>query len=63
MAKVKPLGLQKYSKQIEYSVNKTQLITYAKQQGAQEEVVSALSRFPDRTFLTSAEVSRTLTGQ
>jgi len=63
MAKVKPLELQKYLQQINYPVNKERLITYAQQQSADQEVMSALSKFPDKTFLTSAEVSQTLTGQ
>ena len=63
MAKVKPLELQKYLQQINYPVNKERLITYAQQQGAEQEIVSALSKFPDKTFLTSSEVSQTLTGQ
>jgi hypothetical protein len=63
MAKVNPLELQKYLQQIDYPVNKENLITHAKQQGADEKVLSVLSKFSDKTYLTPAEVSQTLTAQ
>lgn len=63
MATVNPLKVQKYLQEIDYPVNKEQLITYAQQQGADEEVISALSKFTNKTFFTPAEVTQTLTGQ
>lgn len=63
MVRVNPLELQKYLQQIDYPVNKERLITHAKQQGADEKVLSALSKFIDKTYLTPAEVSQTLTAQ
>ncbi len=63
MAKVTPLELQKYLQQVNYPVNKQHLITHAKQQGADEKVLSALSNLIDKAYLTPAEVSQTLTAQ
>ncbi|HEY9725311.1 MAG TPA: DUF2795 domain-containing protein [Chroococcales cyanobacterium] len=63
MAKVHPLELQKYLQQLDYPVNKEHLITHAKQQGADEKVLSVLSKFRDKTYLSAAEVSQTLTAQ
>lgn len=61
MATVTPLELQKYLQQIDYPVSKEHLITYALQQGADEKVLSALSKFKDKTYMTPSEVSHTLT--
>lgn len=63
MAKVNPLELQKYLQQVDYPANKEHLIAHAKQQGADEKVLSTLSKFMDKTYFTPAEVSQTLTGQ
>ncbi|HEY9674967.1 MAG TPA: DUF2795 domain-containing protein [Waterburya sp.] len=63
MAKINPLELQKYLQQLDYPVNKEHLITHAKQQGADEKVLSALSKFTEKTYWTPAEVSQTLTAQ
>jgi hypothetical protein len=63
MPKVNPLKAQKYLQQIDYPVNKEQLITHAQQQGADEEVISALSKFTNKTFFSPAEVTQTLMGQ
>jgi hypothetical protein len=63
MAKVHPLELQKYLQQVDYPVDKEHLIAHAQQQGADEKVLSVLSKFIDKTYLTAAEVSQTLTAQ
>ncbi|HEY9668665.1 MAG TPA: DUF2795 domain-containing protein [Coleofasciculaceae cyanobacterium] len=60
MAQVTPLELQKYLQEIDYPASKQNLITHAQQQGADEKVLSALSKFKDKTYSTPAEVSHTL---
>ncbi len=63
MATVTPLELQKYLQQVDYPANKKQLITHATQQGANEKVIAALSKFADKTYLNPGEVSQALTAQ
>lgn len=63
MAQVTPLEVQKYLQEIDYPVSKKNLIIHAKQQGADEKVLSALSKFPDKTYFTPAEVSHSLIAQ
>jgi hypothetical protein len=63
MAQVNPVELHKYLQKIDYPVNKEHLITHARQQGANEKVLSALSKLADKTYETPALVSQALTGQ
>ena len=58
MAKVNPVQLQKHLKGVDYPASKQQLIDRAKQQGADEQAISALEQLPDQEFDTPTEVSQ-----
>ncbi|HEY9299259.1 MAG TPA: DUF2795 domain-containing protein [Phormidium sp.] len=63
MANFSLLELQKYFQQVDYPTNKEHLIAHASQQGANEKVLSVLSKLTDKTYLTPGEVSQALTAQ
>jgi hypothetical protein len=52
--------LQHYLKDINYPVNKGDLIKHAKQHGANDEVVTLLSKFPEQQYNVPTDVSRAL---
>lgn len=60
MVQVTPLEVHKYLQELDYPVSKNHLITHAKQQGADEKVLSALLKVKDKTYMTPAEVSHSL---
>jgi 5,10-methylene-tetrahydrofolate dehydrogenase/methenyl tetrahydrofolate cyclohydrolase len=47
MAKANPVGIQKHLKGVDYPATKQQLIEHAKQQKADEDVLSILEQLPD----------------
>ncbi len=47
MAKVNPIELQKHLKGVDYPASKEDLLANAKQQGADEDALSALEQLPD----------------
>ena len=60
MAKVNPIQLQKHLKGVDYPASKQDLIDHAKQQGADENALSALEQLPDEQYETPAEVSKAI---
>jgi hypothetical protein len=62
MAKVNPIQLQKYLKGVDYPASKQDLIKHAEQQGADENVRSALEQLPDESYQTPADVSKGIGG-
>ena len=60
MAKVNPIQLQKHLKGVDYPASKEDLIAHAKQQGADENALSALEQLPDEQFETPADVSKAI---
>lgn len=58
MSKVNPIQLQKYLKGMDYPANKQDLIDRAKQEGADENILSTLERLDDDEFETPADVSK-----
>ena len=58
MSKVNPIQLQKYLKGIDYPASKQDLIDRAKEEGADDNVLSTLERLPDDDFETPADVSK-----
>ena len=60
MAVVNPVQVQKFLKGIDYPASKQNLIERAKQQGADENVCSALEQLPDEQFETPAKVSKAI---
>jgi len=60
MAKVNPIQLQKHLKGVDYPASKEDLLEHAKQQGADENALSALEQLPDEQYQTPAEVSKAI---
>ena len=50
MANVNPIQVQKALGGMNYPAQKQEIIEHARQQGADEEVISALERIPDREY-------------
>ena len=60
MATVNPIQVQKYLSGMNYPASKQDLIDKAKQEGADENLLSTLERMPDETFETPADVSQAI---
>ena len=60
MAKVNPIQLQKYLSGVDYPASKQDLLQAAEQQGADENVRSALEQLPDRQYDGPNGVSKEL---
>lgn len=60
MTKVNPIQLQKHLKDVDYPASKEDLINQAKQQGADENALSALEQLPDEQYETPADVSKAI---
>lgn len=58
MAKVNPIQLQKHLKGVDYPASKENLINHAKQNGADEDALSALEQLPDEKYETPTDVSK-----
>ncbi len=60
MAKVNPIQLEKYLKGLNYPAKKDDIVQYAQQHGADENVKSALQQLPDQTFDGPTEISKAI---
>ena len=60
MAKINPIHVQKYLSGVDYPVQKQDLLKHAEQNGADQDVRSALEQLPDQSFETPADVSQAL---
>ena len=60
MAKVSPVQVEKFLKGLDYPVSKKDLIKYAQQHGADQNVLAALSRLPDQTYDGPIDVSKAI---
>ncbi len=60
MASVNPIQLQKHLKGVDYPASKADLLKKAEQEGADEDMRTALNDLPDQTFDTPAAVSKAL---
>lgn len=60
MTKVNPIQLQKYLKGIDYPVDKESLIDCAKNEGADQDVLSTLEQLPEQEYETPTEVSKAI---
>ncbi|MBD3885586.1 DUF2795 domain-containing protein [Phormidium tenue FACHB-886] len=58
MTKVNPIQLQKFLKGIDYPAKKEDLLSHAKQHGADENVLSTLEQLPEEEYETPTEVSQ-----
>ena len=57
---VNPIQVQKFLKGVDYPASKQELIDHAKDQGADDAVVSSLEGMDGESFETPAEVSEAL---
>lgn len=53
-----PASIQWHLSGIDYPVKKHELLRHARSQRAPEDVLSVLSRLPERTYGSAADVSR-----
>lgn len=60
MAKVSPIQVEKFLKGLDYPVSKKDLIKYAQQHGADQNVLAVLSRLPDQTYDGPVGVSKAI---
>lgn len=58
--KISSAELQKYLKDIDYPVDKTQLMDHAKQHGANEDVMSLLERMPTQEYKSPVDVNKAM---
>ncbi|WAL61733.1 DUF2795 domain-containing protein [Thermocoleostomius sinensis] len=58
MTKINPIQLQIHLKGMNYPASKEELVQYAKENGADENVCSALEQLPDEEYETPADVSK-----
>lgn len=50
-------------KGIDFPKNKNEIVSYAQQQNASEEIVSDLQQLPDRTYNNAADVAQEFSGK
>ncbi|OUL36670.1 hypothetical protein BV372_06480 [Nostoc sp. T09] len=61
MAKANPVSVQKYLKGVDYPATTEELIEYAQEQGADEEVLSILEQLPeDEEFESPTDLSEAI---
>ena len=60
MAKVNPVQVEKFLKGLDYPASKADLIKYAQQHGADENVLAVLSRLPDKIYEGPVGVSKAI---
>ncbi|MBD2774045.1 DUF2795 domain-containing protein [Iningainema tapete] len=58
MTKINPIQLQKHLKGVDYPASKEDLISHAKEQGADENAISVLEQLPDQDFESPTDVSQ-----
>lgn len=57
--KVNPVQIQKFLS-VDYPADKQKLINHAREEGADENVISTLEKLPDMTFNSPVEVSEAI---
>lgn len=60
MAKINPIELQKHLKGVSYPASKQDVIAKAKENGADQELLSTLERLSDERFQTPADVNKAI---
>lgn len=60
MATINPIQVQKHLSGIDYPTDKQTIVETARQQGADDEVVSALERMPGDRFNSPNDVSEAI---
>ncbi len=60
MARVNPVQVQKFLGGIDYPVNKSDLVHYAVEHGADDNVRAVLQQLPNQTFNSPNDVSEAI---
>lgn len=60
MAKVNPVQVQKFLSGMDYPAGKKQLMSHAKSEGADDNVLSLLNKLPSQNYQTPADVSQAI---
>ena len=58
--KVSSAELQKYLKDIDYPVDKEQLVEHAKQHGANQDVISLIEKMPEQEYNSPVDVNKAM---
>lgn len=58
MAKISTGEIQEYLGGLDYPVDKNKLVSYAREQGAPQEVVDILSKIPEKQYPTPIDVNK-----
>lgn len=57
---VNPIQIQKFLEGMVYPASKEQIIQYAEQQGADEDIIGTLQRLPAEEYETPADVNEAI---
>lgn len=57
---VNPIQIQKFLEGMVYPASKEQIIQYAEQQGADEDIIGTLQRLPEEEYETPADVNEAI---
>jgi len=60
MAKINPIDLQKHLKGVSYPASKEDLLSTAEQQGADQDLLSALKQLPDQQYEGPTDVNHAI---
>lgn len=60
MAKVNPIQLEKCLKGLDYPTDKENVVKHAEKHGADEDIRSALSQIPDRSYNKPTDISKAI---
>ncbi len=60
MVKINPIEVQQALKGVDYPATKEDLVNTAQNQGASQEIRSALDKLPNKTFDTPADVNEAI---
>lgn len=58
MAQANPIEIQKYLKGTNYPASKQDLVSHAKEQGADDDTISVLEKLSEDQYETPADVSK-----
>lgn len=58
MARANPIQVQEYLSGMDYPADKNEIITHARGQGADEDVMEILEQLPEQNYRTAADVSQ-----
>lgn len=60
MAKVNPVQIQKFLSGMNYPAGKDQIVSRAKSEGADSNVLGMLNKLPNGTYQTPADISQAI---